>query len=210
MWTASFKVLDDIKGSVRKAAAELSRVLIGILVRTLEADNTSAAESKRILENVLSFLFSHAGLESAAEEVQRSSLYTLLEIIKKAKPKALRPFIPGLIENILELLTRLESAAVNYVYLNAAKYKTDEHEIDKHRLQSIRSGPLMEGIERCLDSLDEASMAELSSRLRNAMKAAVGVPSKVRRSAKGTNKGQPANRCNTGRLRFGPRIAKHP
>lgn len=179
MWTLCFKVLDDIKGSVRNAAAELSRVLIGILIRTLEADSTSSTDSRKMLENVLPFLFSHSGLESSAQEVQASSLHTLLEIIKKAKAITLRPFIPGLVENILGLLTGLESAAVNYVYLNAAKYNIKEHEIDSIRLSSIRNGPLMEGIERCLDGLDEGSMAELSVKLLSAMKAAVGVPSKV-------------------------------
>jgi len=46
-------------------------------------------------------------------------------------------------------------------------------------LSSIRSSPLMEAIERCLDLVDESTMAALQPRLETAMKGAVGLPSKV-------------------------------
>lgn len=180
LWTLCSKVLDDIKGSVRGAAAELSRVLTGIVLRTLEANSTSSANAGRMLESVIPFLFSPSGLESSAEEVQASSLNTLLEITKKANAKTLRPFVPDLIENLLGLLTSLESSAINYIYLNASKYNLEESEIDSKRLSSVRSSPLMDAIKRCLDALDDESMPKLSVKLQSAMRAAVGVPSKVR------------------------------
>jgi proteasome component ECM29 len=68
---------------------------------------------------------------------------------------------------------------VNYLHLNAKNYNLTEQKIDDMRLMSIRSGPLMEAIERCLDLLDEATMKQLQPRLENAMKNAVGLPSKV-------------------------------
>ncbi|KAH0034541.1 ARM repeat-containing protein, partial [Aureobasidium melanogenum] len=179
IWGVCFKVLDDIKESVRAAAGSLARVLTGILTRFLEADSMASKNAAVLLQNVLPFLLSTSGIESSAEEVQGFSLHTLLEIIKKASGKILRPFIPELVERLVGLLSILENQAVNYLHLNASKYNLTEQKIDDIRLSSIRSSPLMEAIERCLDLLDEPSMEQLVPRLEAAMKGAVGLPSKV-------------------------------
>ena len=179
IWSVCFKVLDDIKESVRASAASLARVMTGVLTRALEADTTATKNASAMLKHVLPFLLSTSGIESSAEEVQAFALQTLLEIIKKSSGKTLRPFIPELVERLLELLTSLEPAMVNYLHLNAKNYNLTEQKIDDMRLMSIRSGPLMEAIERCLDLLDEPTMQELQPRLEIAMKSAVGLPTKV-------------------------------
>lgn len=173
-------MLDDIKGSVRQAAADLSRVLTGLVLRTLEADTASSSNANKMLESVIPFIFSPSGLESSAEAVQASSLKTLLEIVKKTKVTTLRPFVPELVENLLALFTGLESVVVNYLYLNASKYNIEESDIDNSRLQGVRNSPLMEAIDRCFDALDDETMSKLSIKLQSSMKAAVGMPSKVR------------------------------
>ncbi|KAL1302237.1 hypothetical protein AAFC00_002661 [Neodothiora populina] len=179
VWTACFKVLDDIKDSVRKAAASLARVMTGVLIRALEAASTASSNASAMLKHVLPFLLSTSGIESSAEEVQTFSLQTLLSIIKHSSGKILRPFIPDLVERLLGLLSSLEPAMVNYLHLNAKNYNLTEQKIDDMRLASIRSGPLMEAIERCLDLLDDTTMQQLQPRLESAMKSAVGLPSKV-------------------------------
>ena len=179
IWTQCFKVLDDIKESVRAAAGSLARTLIGVLTRSLESDHTATKNASAMLKHVLPFLLSPSGMESSAKEVQAFSVHTLLEIIKKANGSTLRPFIPDLIERLVGLLSSLEPEAVNYIHLNASKYNLTEQKIDDMRLSSVRSSPLMEAIERCLDLLDEATMVQLQPRLESAMKSAVGLPSKV-------------------------------
>lgn len=179
IWNACFKVLDDIKESVRAAAASLARTLTGILTRALEADSASSKNAAAMLKNVLPFLLSTSGLESSAQEVQSFALHTLLEIIKKSSGATLRPFLPDLIERLLGMLSSLEPQAVNYLHLNADKYNLTSQKIDDMRLSSIRSSPLIEAIERCLDLLDESTMKALQPRLEAAMKSAVGLPSKV-------------------------------
>ena len=104
---------------------------------------------------------------------------TLLEIIKKGNASTLRPFIPELVERLIGCLSTLEPEAVNYVHMNAAKYNLTEQKIDDMRLSSIRSSPLMEAIERCLDLLDDDTMQRLQPKLESTMKSAVGLPSKV-------------------------------
>ncbi|KAJ9645236.1 proteasome component M29 [Coniosporium tulheliwenetii] len=173
------KVLDDIKESVRAAAAALARVLTGVLTRSLEAGEASSKAADAMLKHVLPFLLSTSGLESSATEVQAFALDTLLQIIKKSSGKTLRPFIPELVERLLGLLSSLEPQAVNYLHLNASKYNLTEQKIDDMRLASIRGSPLTEAIERCLDLVDEPTMEALVPHLESALKSAVGLPSKV-------------------------------
>ncbi len=161
------------------AAAALARVLTGILTRSLEAGDASIKSANSQLTRVLPFLFSTSGLESSAEEVRLFSVHTLLQIVKKSNAKTLNPHTPELVERLLGLLSSLEPEAVNYLHLNASKYNLTEQKIDDMRLQSVRSSPLTESIERCLDLADADTMKALVPRIEAAMKSAVGLPSKV-------------------------------
>ncbi|KAF1815565.1 ARM repeat-containing protein [Eremomyces bilateralis CBS 781.70] len=182
IWASCFKVLDDIKESVRAAAAGLARTLTGIVTRSLESGSgskMSRSKSHAMLTDVVPFLLSPAGLESSAKEVQVFSITALLDIVKKASAEALRPFIPELVERIIGLLTSLEPQEINYIHLNADKYDLTEEKIDAMRLNSIRASPLMDAIERCLDLVDDETMDRLVPCLEIAMRTAVGLPSKI-------------------------------
>ncbi|KAI9841460.1 MAG: proteasome component M29 [Sclerophora amabilis] len=176
IWTLAFKVLDDIKDSVRSSAMSLCRVLTGMLVRSAEAGSSRKADT--MLENVMPFLMSPSGLEASAQEVQMFALDTILKLAKTGT-KTLKSYVPSLVERLLGLLSTLEPEAVNYLHLNASKYDLTEEKIDAARLQSVRSSPMMDAIERCLDILDEDTIRELVPCLENAMRQAVGMPSKV-------------------------------
>ena len=172
----AFRVLDDIKESVRKTAGSLARDMTTFVTRGLEA---RTASSQKTLSHVLPFLLSTSGLESNVEDAQAFALNALLNIVKKGDAKTLRPFLPETIDKVIRLLSSLEPQAVNYVHLNADKYKLTTNEIDDMRMKSIRSSPLIEAIEQCLDYLDERAMAALYPRLEDIMKTALGLPSKV-------------------------------
>ncbi|KAI9683351.1 MAG: proteasome component M29 [Trizodia sp. TS-e1964] len=176
IWTLAFKVLDDIKESVRTAAMNLCRVLTGTLIRNLESGHSHTTDA--MLKNVMPFLMSPAGVEASAQEVQMFALDTVLKISKKAGA-ALRPFIPSLVERLIGLLSTLEPQAVNYLHLNASKYNLTEEKIDAARLVNVQSSPIMDAIEKCLDQLDEPTMKTLAPNLENAIKQAVGMPSKA-------------------------------
>ncbi|KAF2221530.1 armadillo-type protein [Elsinoe ampelina] len=181
IWERCFRVLDDIKESVRAAAAGLARTLTGILTRTLEADSSAAAggNAGKMLRHVLPFLLSPSGMESGAKEVQVFAVSSLLDIVKKASASALREFIPELVERLLGLIGGMEHEAVEYIRLNAKKYDVTEQKIDDMRLSSVRASPVMEAIERCLDLVDEETMGKLAPRIEGAMKSAIALPSKV-------------------------------
>jgi proteasome component ECM29 len=177
IWQVAFKVLDDIKGSVRKAAMSLSMVLTGILVRQTEA-GTSSKHAQSMLKEVMPFLLSDQGMQSSAEEVRVFATVTVLKLIKSSG-KILLPFIPNLVEELIGLLSTLEAEGVDYVYLRAAHYNLTEEKIDSARSTAVSRSPIMESIERCLDALDEPTMKELVPRLGNAIKTSIGMPSKI-------------------------------
>ncbi len=173
------KVCDDIKDSVRKAAMALARVLTGVLTNKLEAGDSAAKGADTMLKNVLPFLLSPSGLESGAEAVRAFALSTLLQIIKSSTGKILRPFVPELVGRLIALLSSVEPQEINYLHLNADNYGITIQQLDDARLSAVRASPMMEAIERCLDFLDEPTMGKLQSSLENAMKVALGLPSKV-------------------------------
>ena len=177
IWAVAFKVMDDIKGSVREAALALSMALTGILVRQVEA-GTSSKHAQAMLKEVLPFLLSGQGMESSAKDVRSFATVTVLKLIKSGG-KALLPFIPDLVEQLLGLLSTFEMEGVDYLYLNAANYNLTEEKIDSARTTAVSHSPLMEAIDRCLDQLDESTMSDIVPRLDNAIKTHVGMPSKV-------------------------------
>lgn len=132
-----------------------------------------------MLKIVLPFLFSTSGLESTSEEIQAFSLATLLDIIKSSNSKTLRPYVPNIVGQLIALLSSFEHEGINYLHLNADKYGVTTQQIDDARLTGVKGSPLMEAIERCLDAVDAPTMPLLQESLDNAIKTAVGLPSKV-------------------------------
>ena len=179
IWSAAFKVCDDIKESVRRAAMSLARTLTGILIRSLEAGESSTRTANAMLKEILPFLMSTRGLEAGAAEVQQFSRKTILDIIKKAHAKTIRPFVPELVGRLLALLSSIEPEMVNYLHMNAETFGYTKTEIDDARLKHLRGSSMLEGIERCLEFLDEDSMSDLQKQLENAIKSVIGLPSKI-------------------------------
>ena len=155
----------------------LARVLTSILTRSLEGGSSNSANA--MLKQVLPFLLSPSGLESPTKEVQGFALFTLLKIIKSAQEKQLRGFLVDLLGRLITLLSSLEPQEINFIHLNADKYDLTTQQIDDLRLSGMRSSPMMEAIERCLDILDDETMKHFRDTFESILKSAVGFPSKV-------------------------------
>ncbi|KAI6249762.1 Proteasome component ECM29 [Erysiphe necator] len=174
IWYVAFKLLDDIKGSVREAAQSLSVLLTNILVRQIESGNYSSY-AQSMLKEVMPFLLSEHGIDSSAQDVRAFATITLIKIIKHGG-KALTVFIPDLIEKLLGLLSTIEPEQINYIYQRAIDQR---HKIDEIRSSAVSQSPIMEAIERCLDILDEPSMESLAPRLEQLTRSLIGMPSKI-------------------------------
>lgn len=180
IFNKAFRLLDDIKESVRGSALGLCQTITNSVIRTLETTDSKVNRARSMLDHTIPFLLSDKGLESSVEEVQGFAIGALVQIIKKSPSGLIRPFVPRMLEEFLNSLSSLEPQAVNYVHLNADKYGLSGQDIDKMRLSSIRTSPMMEVTERYLiDNLDGESMREFAPKLEGVLRTAVGLPSKV-------------------------------
>ncbi|KAK6205621.1 proteasome stabiliser-domain-containing protein [Scheffersomyces amazonensis] len=181
IWNMSFRVMDDIKESVRKEGIKLTKSLATILVRIIDPKNKSSDsphESIDILENLIPFLLGNKGLLSDSEDVRNFALDTILKICKTGG-KSIKIYVPKLIENFINLMSTLEPEVINYLVLNADKYNLKSNDIYAKRLQSLGHSPMMDAIEKLLDELDDSLMEDFINKLESAIKRSVGLPSKV-------------------------------
>lgn len=180
IWNMSFRVMDDIKESVRKEGTKLTRTLSTILTRTADVKDggVSVAKATEVLSSLIPFLLGLKGLLSEAEDIRNFALLTILKLCKIGGV-AIKPFIPKLLDNFIGLMSTLEPEIVNYLVLNADKYQLKNNEIDAKRLQSLGNSPMMDAIEKLLDILDESLMPETIKVLQSSIKKSVGLPSKV-------------------------------
>lgn len=179
IWKITFKRVDDIKDSVRKAAMLLAKGLTNTMVRQVDVDNGASERiANTILKEMIPFLLGINGLQSDAQEVSKFALDALMQLCKKGG-RALKPYVPMLMEELLELVSTLEPQAMNYLAMNADKYGLTADVIDSSRAQSLQSSPIMETIEQMVDILDDSMMKDISERLVKVVKKGVGLPSKL-------------------------------
>jgi proteasome component ECM29 len=75
MWSLAFKVLDDVKESVRIAAMKLCTTLTKAMANAVNVDGgASQKEARIVLESLMPFLLGTYGIEAKAKEVQAFSL----------------------------------------------------------------------------------------------------------------------------------------
>lgn len=175
IWRMAFRILDDIKESVRNEGISLTKNLMQIMIHTIEKEECG---SKDALEQLLPFLLGTNGILNNADDVKTFSLRVLMKIIK-TRSKSLKPFAAETIKQLILLMSSIEPQAVNYLSLNADKYKLTVEDIDAQRLSLLNSSPIMEAIETLMDLLDDALMPDFLDQLSDAVKKSVNLPSKV-------------------------------
>ncbi|KAK5943714.1 proteasome component M29 [Knufia obscura] len=196
IWKVAFKVLDDVKESVRNAAMKLCRTLTNMLIRNLEVGEGTTKRATTMLNHAMPFLLQQMEA-GAGKEVQQYAIVTLLDVVKKAPPRSLQSYAPVILETFINSLSSLEHESINYLHLNADKYGLTAEKLDNMRVSSIGASPVSEAIEKCFDSLavkstqttDPASMdgiepessplQDAMKRLESSFKVAIGLPSRV-------------------------------
>ncbi|KAG0347308.1 hypothetical protein BG005_000251 [Podila minutissima] len=177
IWTMSFRALDDIKESVRIAAFKTCRALTLMTVKYCDPKHVTVAEGQRVLDIMVPFLLTK-GLLSGAEEVSKFSLTTVLKICKQAGP-LLRTHISAIVVALLEGLTSMEPQMMNYLSFHTEKYQVSQEQLEHSRLNAAKLSPMMEGIEACIENVDDSVMSDLSAQLITTIRKAVGLPTKA-------------------------------
>ncbi|KAL8203023.1 UNVERIFIED_CONTAM: hypothetical protein K2H54_036013, partial [Gekko kuhli] len=172
IWETLFRVQDDIKESVRKAAELALKTLSKVCVKM--CDPSKGAAGQRTIAVLLPCLLDK-GMMSTVTEVRTLSVNTLVKISKSAGAM-LKPHAPKLIPALLESLSVLEPQVFNYLSLRA----TDQEKaaMDYARLSAAKSSLMMETINMCLQYLDVSVLGELVPRLCELTRSGVGIATK--------------------------------
>uniref|UniRef100_A0A672GTF9 Ecm29 proteasome adaptor and scaffold n=1 Tax=Salarias fasciatus TaxID=181472 RepID=A0A672GTF9_SALFA len=171
IWETLFRVLDDIKESVRKAADLTLKTLSKVCTRMCESSGSGA---QRTVAVILPTLL-EKGIVSNVSEVRSLSIQTLVKISKTAGAR-LKPHASRLIPALLEALSTLEPQVLNYLSLRATEQ--EKSAMDAARLSAAKSSPMMETVNMCLQHLDVSVLGELVPRLCELLKSGVGLGTK--------------------------------
>uniref|UniRef100_A0A1A7Z514 F-box protein 10 n=1 Tax=Iconisemion striatum TaxID=60296 RepID=A0A1A7Z514_9TELE len=171
MWETLFRVLDDIKESVRKAADLTLKTLSKVCIRMCESTGSAAQKTVAVMLPTLL----EKGIVSNVSEVRSLSIQTLVKISKTAGSR-LKPHASRLIPALLEALTTLEPQVLNYLSLRATEQ--EKSAMDAARLSAAKSSPMMETVNMCLQHLDVSVLGELVPRLCELLKSGVGLGTK--------------------------------
>ncbi|XP_020501213.2 proteasome adapter and scaffold protein ECM29 [Labrus bergylta] len=171
IWETLFRVLDDIKESVRKAADLTLKTLSKVCTRMCESTGSAAQRTVAVMLPTLL----EKGIVSNVSEVRTLSIQTLVKISKTAGAR-LKPHASRLIPALLEALSTLEPQVLNYLSLRATEQ--EKSAMDAARLSAAKSSPMMETVNMCLQHLDVSVLGELVPRLCELLKSGVGLGTK--------------------------------
>ena len=163
LWVMLLRVADDIKDSVRDAAAIAVNILSKASVRLCDPSISPATEAKEAVEVILSYLL-HKGIVLDAKECQAVSLDALLKITKVCG-NVLKPMVPDMAVVLLKSLSGLENAALNYMMFHTARLDMTQEQLEKARIQAASSSPMQEALYICMKQAGEAEVAILLPRV---------------------------------------------
>nr|XP_032808549.1 proteasome adapter and scaffold protein ECM29 [Petromyzon marinus] len=172
IWATLFRVRDDIKESVRKAADHALKTLSKVSVRL--CDPANGASAQKTVAAILPCLL-QSGISSQVEEVRSLSVSTLVKISKSAG-SLLKPHVTQVIVVLLDSLTTLEPQLLNYISVRASQQ--EQVQMDSVRLNAAKTSPMMETVTMCLQYVDERVLAELMPRLCEMLRSGVGLSTK--------------------------------
>ncbi|KAJ2082230.1 proteasome component M29 [Coemansia sp. RSA 988] len=181
IWKMSFRVLDDIKSSVRESGLKMCRSLATATVTWCTPQNTPSAsrdkQAQAVVDAVIPFLV-EKGVVSDSEDVRNFSMGLLLKLCK-ASGRYLEPFVPAISEKLIESLSDMESQAANYMTFHAGGSGISQDQLESLRLGAVKSSPMMQGVETILEYLTPSTMEALVPRLQNIIRHGLGLPARA-------------------------------
>ncbi len=174
LWNDLFRVMDDIKESVRLAASKAIGSLSRASIKMCDSANPKSGE--RAVQAVIPPLL-ETGLASSVAEVRAVVINTVAKVTKSAGV-LLKPHLPKLIPALLEATGEMESKEVSYLSVRLANDGAIQEKVDMARIVSARSSPMMECVSHVLQFVDADTLRELVPRLVDLVKGNVGIGTK--------------------------------
>ena len=140
IWTDLFRVMDDIKESVRVAAGKTVNALSRTCIRMCDAAQSGAKTSQATIQLILPPILDK-GLSSGVPEVRAVALNTVVKITKSAGPM-LKSHLAQLIPALLEATSEMESKEVSYISTRLANEASVQEKLDSARIAAAKSSPM--------------------------------------------------------------------
>lgn len=176
LWEMSFRALDDIKESVRKAAFMSCKTLTNTTVRYCDPIS-HPIKGQRVMDTIIPFLL-NKGIGSMSEEVRAFSLATILKLCKIGG-KLLVPHLSDLDITMLESLSSLEPQMMNYLSFHTDKYNITQDQLDSSRLSAAKASPILESIESTVIYITPSVLEALIPRLCVLIRKGIGLPTRA-------------------------------
>ena len=114
LWTDLFRVMDDIKESVRVAAGKAGQSLARVSIKMCDTTSGSAKAGEAALKAVLPPLL-EKGLVSSVAEVKAVAISTLMKLTRSAGGGLLAPHLGVLVPALLEATSEMEGQQLSYL-----------------------------------------------------------------------------------------------
>jgi len=164
LWADIFRVMDDIKESVRLAAHKAAQALTRLSVKMCDGAISGPKLGERAVRAILPPLM-EKGLSSTVAEVKAVTIATLMKITKSAGP-LLSVHLPALIPALLEAASEIEGTEISHLSTRLAGRDTDVQErLDTARIAAIAGHPTMECVNFVLQYVDKSNLEQLVPRL---------------------------------------------
>ena len=178
LWSASFRVVDDVKESVRRSGFKLVRSLKSLTCRLTDAALTPADERRSALSAVLPVLL-ESGLTSQVPEIRAITVDTIVSVIRGAGSEEIRHHMKEIITPLLESLSGLEDARLNYIEQHASRFGVDASELENARVMAAHGSSLGESIDLCARAMDDATFAAVAPALSEIIRRGTGVATRA-------------------------------
>ncbi|EAL63429.1 hypothetical protein DDB_G0288007 [Dictyostelium discoideum AX4] len=173
----SFRTLDDIKESVRKAAEVSMKSIGNVSARLCDPAYTSPSKAKEVLKLILPFIL-NKGISNDSNEVKQFSIKQLVRISKSSK-QLLTPYIPDMITVLLESLSSLEPASFNYASFHAESMNVSQEQLESMRVEISKTSPLNDILEVCQRYIDDSNITQVLANLNQLVQFSVGIITRV-------------------------------
>eukprot|EP01103_Thecamoeba_quadrilineata_P013200 TRINITY_DN3590_c0_g1_i1.p1 TRINITY_DN3590_c0_g1~~TRINITY_DN3590_c0_g1_i1.p1 ORF type:complete len:1957 (-),score=534.48 TRINITY_DN3590_c0_g1_i1:30-5876(-) len=176
-WEAVFRVMDDIKESVKRAGVSAAKGLSSLSLRLCDNSLSGPTTASAALTIVIP-IFLHKGITNPATEVRVFSVMNLAKLCKLAG-SSLTAFVPETVNVLLESLSSLEPSQFNYLSFHTEKLEISQEQLEGARLAASKATPMQEALDLCVRYVDDKSLEDLIPRVLSLLRTGVGLPTRV-------------------------------
>ena len=179
VWKMVLMGMDDMRESVREAAAHASSALGNITSRFVDPAHSPLAEASLALGIVVTQLLEY-GVSSPAKEVQGKAV-GMLKTVVKASRSAIEPHVADILEKLLHCASALEPEMISYLAQHTDKVEMSKEDLHRARATMSRMTPLGECVDECLKYVGPDNILQVVKSIESGLKGA-GLPTLLQSS----------------------------